>query len=502
MSEDVTSSSPPAQTPSDGAPQRLGEHRVDGPHALRSSASPSIVAALAPAAASQASVAASGVPSADSQSATVDVDQYVGQQIEANSAAESASGVGLLREERTLLQASQIAERLRTQFSEMDRREQRLNGQLALLDQERRSVRLWVSQFEEEAEERDARLHQQEADCTERLQQCAKLEHELEQQRQELIRSQGELAAQRTEQTAELEREQTLLQNRVRFQEEHLKKARHELESHQEEFRREQQQAVQDRQRTAESLRIQRVQAVRFRDLLDQREKSLVRERELIQKHRLASQDKNDADRERLLNERQAWDRDQETQQSELRRQQNMLKLHAENLEARRLRLDRLRAELEDTHRKTLEMRLSVEEAWAQLAQSTGPDVAKQRVDEAQAALAEHYKQSREDLIQHRQELERAQTQYQKQRDEFREERQALAEWVTERTAQLQQREQRAAESEQTLESREQAWQQKQQQWNQEKAEAEAVIRDLLKQISDQECAETTPADRAAKLED
>ena len=196
------------------------------------------------------------------------------------------------------------------------------------------------------------------------------------------------------------------------------------------------------------------------------------------------------------------WLKRATTQQSELRRQQNMLKLHAENLEARRLRLDRLRAELEDTHRKTLEMRLSVEEAWAQLAQSTGPDVAKQRVDEAQAALAEHYKQSREDLIQHRQELERAQTQYQKQRDEFREERQALAEWVTERTAQLQQREQRAAEAEQTLESREQSWHQKQQQWNQEKAQAEAVIRDLLKQISDQECAETAPTVRTADPED
>jgi hypothetical protein len=203
-----------------------------------------------------------------------------------------------------------------------------------------------------------------------------------------------------------------------------------------------------------------------------------------------------------LLNERQAWDSDQETQQSELRRQQNMLKLHAENLEARRLRLDRLRSELEDTHRKTLEMRLSVEEAWAQLAQSTGPDVAKQRVDEAQAALAQHYKQSREDLIQHRQELERAQTQYQKQRDEFREERQALAEWVTERTAQLQQREQQAAEMEQTIESREQTWRQKQEQWNEEKSHAEAVIRDLLKQLTDQENAGTTPADRPAKVQD
>lgn len=417
----------------------------------------------------------------------------VGVSQEAVAGVEKTSG-GVVREvsqERLLLQASQIAEHLSKQYAELDRREQRLNGQLASLDQERRNVRLWISQFEEDSEDRDARLQQQEADCTERLAQCAILEQELKTIEQTLSRDKGELEAQHETQQLEFQREQALLNNRIHFQEEHLKKSRHEFEQTQEESRREQQSNLQNRQQWAADFSRRREQAERFRDFLDQQEKSLNRERELVNKIRRANQDQNKADRERLLTEMQGWEKERELQQSELKRQQNMLKLHAENLEARRLRLDRLRAELEDTHRKTLEMRLSVEEAWAQLAQSTGPDVAKQRVDEAQNALAEHYKQSRENITQHRQELERAQVQYQKQRDDFREERQSLAEWVTERTEQLQSRELQVREQQESLETREQVWRDTRERWNHEKAQAESVIRDLLRQLAEKTGSET-----------
>ncbi|MCH8138511.1 MAG: hypothetical protein IH926_06105, partial [Proteobacteria bacterium] len=68
-------------------------------------------------------------------------------------------------------------------------------------------------------------------------------------------------------------------------------------------------------------------------------------------------------ERERLRDERRNWDQERQAQSAELRRQQDMLELHAENLEGRRERLDRLRAELEETHNSTLEMRIAVEEA-------------------------------------------------------------------------------------------------------------------------------------------
>src|SRR3972149_2541789 len=50
-------------------------------------------------------------------------------------------------DDELLLEASQIAEHLRSQSAELDRREQALNEQLSLLDQERRRVRLWIHQF-------------------------------------------------------------------------------------------------------------------------------------------------------------------------------------------------------------------------------------------------------------------------------------------------------------------------------------------------------------------
>src|SRR5688572_5537093 len=46
-----------------------------------------------------------------------------------------------------LEQVSQISGHLKAQLSEIDRREQTLTEQLAALDQERRTMRLWVQQF-------------------------------------------------------------------------------------------------------------------------------------------------------------------------------------------------------------------------------------------------------------------------------------------------------------------------------------------------------------------
>lgn len=479
MSDDLKTDAPRSGSlASDSTSVGLG-HRLDRAHTEFSSKLET---------ASDAAESAESVPES---AQTVDRHRDAQDKIEKVAAAGGARELG---QERVLRQASQIFENLRKQYAEQDRREQRLNGQLALLDQERRNVRLWISQFEEEAEERDSRLQQQEADCTERLAQCAVVEQELENLRQTLTRQAAEAEALREKQQDEFQREQTLLHNRIRFQEEHLKKSRHELEQSREEFLREQQQAVQKREQMLVEFSLRRKQAERYRELLEQQEQSIVRERELLNKIRRANADQHEADRQRLLGEREIWNKERETQHGELKRQQNMLKLHAENLEARRLRLDRLRGELEDTHRKTLEMRLSVEEAWAQLAQSTGPDVAKQRVDEAQAALSEHFKQSREDVIQHRQELERAQARYQKQRDEFREERQALAEWVTERTEQLQERESRVNQLQETLEAREQSWVEAKERWSHEKAQAESVIRDLLGQLADLTGGEPNPS--------
>ena len=459
------------------------------------------------------------------------------------------------KEVELLLQASQIAEHLRTQFGELDRREQGLNEQLTLLDQERRNVRLWVQQQEEQLQEREDGLQTQEAEFGQKVAACKKLVSDLEEQEQAILRIHDDLAAERagmkevlqheievervalqhsqkaieaergqikeqtehhrhvhaaalqeleqqkleqehtlSEQRQELEREldaqrlqlkqqRSIFDNRIRFQQEHLQKSRQELESAQRELRVDRQQTQLREEHRETLLRLRSVQIDHARLLIEERENSIEREQQLLAKARRAFENESQKDRDHLRSERETWDQERQAQHAEIRRQQDMLTLHAENLEGRRARLDQLRAELEETHRNTLEMRMAVEEAWAQLSQAAGVQVAKQRVDEAREALSEHYRHLREALSQQRQEIVEAQTLFQRQKDEFRDERQTLTEWVAERDEKLRLREEELGRESVALDSRDVVWRDGRDCWMQEKIEAEQIIRDLLKQL-------------------
>jgi len=600
--------------------------------------------------------------------------------------------------EQLLLQASQIADHLRTQCGELDRREQALNEQLALLDQERRNVRLWVHQCDEEMQEREARLKSRDVELAEKMTSCEKLISELEEQERAFIAARDELAgqrvtlkedvgreieierlalreaqrvleaerkqlaeqaeiretehaealeaartsleaeqanlrqqfaadldAERTEfervreewtarresqlaeikgkrelselavaraheelkslrsqqleqleqeqqqleqsrqrqqeqieqelsrekqawdvarnaqrdelerarqavktdrkqleedltarrrqlekelkkhlqdderrlheerqafelerqtQFAEIKRQRNIFDNRNRFQQEHLQKSRIELENALRESRIDQQQTCQKIEQRAQMLRLRTVQSTHFRALIEEREKSTEREHQLLSDSRRTLEREIEKDRELLRGERAAWDQERRAQRAEIRRQQDMLTLHAENLEGRRMRLDQLRTELEQTHRRTLEMRMSVEEGWAQLAQAAGKEAAQERVDQAREAMSEHYNHLRQTLSQQRQEMTEAQTLFLRQKDEFRDERQTLTEWVADRDEKLRLWEERLGRTAEAIDTREVAWRTVRDRWVQEKIEAEQIIRSLLGQIT------------------
>lgn len=548
------------------------------------------------------------------------------------------------REEELLLQASQIAEHLRTQFAELDRREQALSEQLAHLDQERRDVRLRAQQFEDEMLERRDGLRAQEAAFAQRIAACEKLVAELEQQEQTLAGTRDELAAERARlkedldrelevdraalqqsqrlleseraqlaeqidanrreheqtlaqaeadlqaerkklrgemapgldsewaelhrqqaewtaryeaeltevhhereindaalkradeeltatrdrQAAELERErhehqdrlareradceqelarrreefqqeQAVLDNRIRFQHEHLQKVRQELDASQREFRLEQQRMRAAFAQRDEVLRLRSRQLDHYRALFEERERSVAREHELVARARGAFQAESQRDREQLRREREAWDEQQKAQRAEIRREQDMLGLHAENLEARRKRLDRLRAELEETHRGTLEMRMSIEEAWAQFTQAAGDEAARQRVESAHQAMSAHYGQIREAISQQRRELADARAQLGRQKDELYAERQTLSEWLAERDEKLGLWEEQLALRCAELDAREAAWRTVRDGWTEEKLEAEHIIRGLLQQLTELNAASAESLPRPAE---
>ena len=441
--------------------------------------------------------------------------------------AASESGLELPTDGGTphVLQTSQIASHLRQQHAELDRREQRLHAQLAQFDQERREMRMFAADLEAGLQEREFGIERQEAALAQRAEACLKLEAELKQLHESLLRERHSLNAEREQFVVDRERdrqeldelqirrgheleirhqdflaeqeqlrlqlqqERVLLDNRHRFQQEHLRKSMQEFEVVQAEFRREQQVGRTRLDETEQQNLLRNRQLVRVRELVEERQHSVERERELLSKERRSLEERLQHDRTAFEQEREGWQHERDVQRADLRRQQDLLALHAENLETRRQRLDRLRSELEETNRQTLELRLAVEESYAQLTQTAGAEPTQRRIEEARSVLAEYYRHTRDSLWQQRQDLDQAQTKLDRQRDEFQHERQALVEWVGGRETELDLRDQTLRQKEAEQEARDRTWQAAADRWMQEKLQAESVIRDLLRQLAEREDA-------------
>ncbi len=298
-------------------------------------------------------------------------------------------------------------------------------------------------------------------------------------------------------QHSELNSERSVLESRIRFQQEHLEKLRSELDHAQNEHRHERQLERQRLEESAQLLLRRMRQIDLYRAAVDEREKSLEREREILAKSRRAFNSTTDLDRLSLQAEKQAWEQERQIQQAELRRQQDLLTSHSENLESRRIRLDKLRAELEDTHRSTLEMRLAVEETWVELTQSAGQDEARQRVEQVRHALVGYYRQLHDGLVDQRREHLESQTKFERLRAEFLDERQKLTEWIAARDEELRIGEERLRIASAESSARDASWQAARDRWLHEKAEAEQVIRKLLVELGNQH---RDPSGTAASL--
>jgi hypothetical protein len=447
-----------------------------------------------------------------------------------------------------LASAEELAELLRRQCADLERREQRLHHNLALMDAERRATRLLRTEFDELVAARESELSRLETQLLERSVGVTGLEAELAREREVLAaewqsladersaiqtekiaalaevvdereRMRAELQSERDAQLDELSQraaeldaearniarmrddatfevaalreaaesesrqERVLLDSRLRFQQDHLEKSRGELEEAQTEFRWEQQAARTWLEQELLQSRLLRGQLDQRRGVLEAREQSIVREQDLLLRSRRAQEDSLSRERERLTGERAHWEHERDVARADLRRQQDLLALHAENLETRRQRLDSLRAELEETNRKTLETRLAVEEAYSQLSRSAGPEETRMRVDEARAVMAEYYRGTRDSLVRQRQEIEQMQERLMQQRQELQAERESLAAWGLAREQKGIEREAALGAAREELDAREREARGLRERWLAERQEAESVIRDLLDQL-------------------
>lgn len=245
-------------------------------------------------------------------------------------------------------------------------------------------------------------------------------------------------------------------------------------------------------QQNADTLRQHARQLDRYRQGVKKREQSLIREEATLESGRQLHFDELRQRRDMLKSERAEWQKQRKAEMEQTKRQHEQLGLHAENLEGRRARLEQLRSTIEDTHRKTLETRMAIEEAWAQLIQTAGESVAEQRLAEARSALTDYYRgpaEIRDKEIERTLQQQRA---AQIQMDELRRERERLTEWADQREDGLRQREKQLSEEAHIHEQKEAAWKSTREIWLQEKMQAEQIIRGLLVQIADCDAATGT----------
>ena len=286
-------------------------------------------------------------------------------------------------------------------------------------------------------------------------------------------------------QAVELKKKQALKASSLRFQQDHLERSRTEIEQAQEAFRVEYQKS---RQRLEDLVDIQRRRSRqldhRF-NILAQFADSLYRQQESLARLQQSVEASRERERERLGSERQTMLLRAQTQDSENRRQADMVAMHAENLDKRRDRLDKLRDELEQRHREFLQTQLAVDETWVQLSQVAGDDGAEQRVGQTREKLSEYYAQLRDGLNTQRREVDDTREHLDSQKETFRSEKQEHTDWVAEQEEQLRRHEEQLGVQFAQLEKQETNYRGTQDLWLRERLEAERIIRELLAELTE-----------------
>ena len=292
--------------------------------------------------------------------------------------------------------------------------------------------------------------------------------------------------------TVELRKQQALKESSLRFQQDHLDRLRSEVEQAQESFRVEYQKS---RQRLEDLVDLQRRRSRQLDhryNILAQFADSLYRQQESLTRLQNSIESSRDREHDRLKGERQAMLLRVQTQDSENRRQADLVAMHAENLDKRRDRLDKLRDELETRHRELLQTQMAVDEAWVQLAQVTGDEAAEQRVTQAREKLSAYYSQLRDGLNAQRREVDESRSQFESQKEAFRTQRQGHTDWVAKQEEQFRRHEERLTAQFAQIEQQETNYRAAQDSWLRERLTAERIIRELLAELTEKNVANSS----------
>ena len=439
----------------------------------------------------------------------------VGQQEEQiqRHASELRSAQRSLAEERVVLKASVRAE--------LDEERMKVSQERMLLDAERDRLR---TQAEHERQEHADRLQAIAGELkTERARLAEKAREELAteivllnrqkvewqqahesqllelkqqgedlQQQREMFGQQVDAEQQRLREEIEKKRqsiltEQSNLQRRYRFQFEHLTRAKEDLEIELREFRREQQMFRSERLRFLEQHRLRFRQLEHIRQLLVEREGSIDRETRIAERTQNAIMAEIQRQQRRSEEERDAILRDIESRQRRTRQQEASLADLVARLEERSQRLNRLRAELDQTQSEILEQRLVTEEARTSLVRdAASSEIARARLEQARGDVQSFFERLHSQVATERDKVELTAVDVAERQQQFRNDRAELESWFAKREEELSSRVAGSVvdEQQQLIETIQGELATLQDRWKRDRCAAEKTIRDLLDQLT------------------
>ena len=109
---------------------------------------------------------------------------------------------------------------------------------------------------------------------------------------------------------------------------------------------------------------------------------------------------------EQAVRERRAISAQQQLAQTDLQQRTQQLEQREAEIDARENALAQMQAELRNTQREVLEMRLATEETWAQLSGALAPASLTRSIAQVRSKLADHYRTTIDELAERSEQLE------------------------------------------------------------------------------------------------
>ncbi|HZZ73777.1 MAG TPA: hypothetical protein VFE24_16110 [Pirellulales bacterium] len=402
-------------------------------------------------------------------------------------------------------QAEQLAQHLRSQQRELDQREAFLNAREAQIEQQMRSARLWLHERQTELRDRQSNFEMDhrrlEADRLGLQSQLDALQNE----------QQGLDAAHRglEKERVTWKRGSTTDRQTLASRQAELDKQRHDLQHKQEGWRAAQEQFTQ-RQQALEALQQMLIQR---ETELQRREKELAaqannshaaaavraateyqaRQQQLDEAETLLTAALNDlelnrqtisADRlraeQQTRSERRKITETQRLAELDLQRKKELIQRRSEQLDTRQVALEQMRADLTRLHRETLEMRLAVEETWAQLSGMAAPSVVTQTLGRLRSRLADRYRLELEEVAAQREGIETLGNRLTEQHEKLGQQKRDFQQWAARQRDEFEQQTARLAAREKEVEQGVQRCEDLQTKWNAERRHYQQEIRRLL----------------------